>query len=165
MTRRSWRSRTTRAALAVGLSGVVALSSAALVATAGATRNATKARVVARIQKTSKYGKILVTTRGMTLYTYASDTRAHSNCNGACLAIWPPLTVPKGIKPVAKGVRGLQVIVRANGVRQVTYKGWPLYTYVNDKTRGVISGNAVSNFYVAKLTVKAARSTSGGSGW
>jgi len=108
MTRRSWKSRTTRAALALALSGTVALSSVALVATAGASRNASKARVVARIHKTSKYGKILVTTRGMTLYTYASDTRAHSNCNGACLAIWPPLTVPKGIKPVAKGVRGLQ---------------------------------------------------------
>ena len=52
-----------------------------------------------------------------------------------------------------------------NGVRQVTHKGWPLYTYVNDRTRGVISGNAVSNFYVAKLTLKAAHSTTSGSSW
>jgi len=165
MTKRSWKTRTARAAFVLGLSGLVSLSSVALVATAGASRNATKAREVVRIEHTAKYGKVLVTKRGMALYTYASDTRAHSNCNGACLVIWPPLTVAKGIKPVAKGVRGLSVIVRSNGVRQVTYKGWPLYTYVNDKRRGVIAGNAVSNFCVATLTIKAAHSTASGSGW
>jgi len=28
----------------------------------------------------------------------------------------------------------------------MTSRGSPLYTYVNDKQRGVIAGNAVSNF-------------------
>ena len=73
--------------------------------------------------------------------------------------------MPKGIKPVGRGVTGLSVIVRSNGVRQVTYKGWPLYTFVSDKTKGVISGNAVSNFYVAKLSIKAAASTPVSSGY
>ena len=155
--------RLVRVGVAFALAGVMASASVASVV--GAANNATKTREVVRIQTTSKYGKVLFTMKGFALYVYSHDTRLHSNCAGACLVIWPPLTVPKGIKPVGRGVTGLSVIVRSNGVRQVTYKGWPLYIYVNDKKRGAVSGNAVSSFYAAKLTLKAAGSKSSGAAW
>ena len=116
-----------------------------------------------RIEHTASHGNVLFTKKGFALYTYAKDTRNHSNCNGSCLALWPILTLPKGLRPVGQGVSGLKVMVRPNGVRQVTYKGWPLYTYVKDTKRGVVRGNAVGSFHVAKVTLKAAKSASRGS--
>src|SRR2546428_13293545 len=36
-------------------------------------------------------GKILVDTKGLTLYTWAKDTDENSQCNDACATAWPPL--------------------------------------------------------------------------
>src|SRR5512141_1048334 len=38
-----------------------------------------------------KLGKVLVDSKGMTLYMFAKDTADKSNCNAGCLAAWPPL--------------------------------------------------------------------------
>ncbi len=53
----------------------------------------------------------------------------------------------------------LGVINDANGM-QVTYNGHPLYTFANDSTPGMVTGDNVNNFFVATTTL----STIGGSG-
>ena len=48
----------------------------------------TKATVVAA---KSPLGRILVDSRGITLYDFPKDQGTTSSCYGACAALWPPL--------------------------------------------------------------------------
>ena len=112
----------------------------------------TPRQLVVKILSTRPYGKILVSVKGFALYTYSRDTRNHSNCNGQCLGVWPPLTLAKGIVPAGRGVSDLGVIVRSNGKRQVTYRGRPLYFFASDTRAGQTKGQGVGNFSVAKLS-------------
>ncbi len=126
--------------------------------------SAAKTRVEVKVAGSS-LGKVLFTTSDMALYTYDRDTKDHSNCNGSCLSAWPALTVPKGVTPTARGVRGLGVMVRSNGERQVTWDGKPLYRFVSD-TKGKVTGNGVAGFSAARVGAKTTKSstttTSGG---
>ena len=57
-------------------------------------------------------------------------------------------------KPTASGVRGKVVSVMQPGGRQVSYKGHFLYTFVSDSP-GHVTGQGVSNFFVATPNVRA----------
>jgi predicted lipoprotein with Yx(FWY)xxD motif len=46
--------------------------------------------------------------------------------------------VRKGVKPA--GVQGLATVKRPDGRRQVTFRGGPLYFFVQDKKRGDVNG-------------------------
>jgi predicted lipoprotein with Yx(FWY)xxD motif len=91
-------------------------------------------------------GKILKTTKGLTLYVFAPDTPNTSTCNGSCAKYWPPYTVPAGTKPAAKiaGVPGtFGVAMRKDGTEQLTYDRAPLYTFVQDKDSGDAYGQGL----------------------
>jgi predicted lipoprotein with Yx(FWY)xxD motif len=64
------------------------------------------------------------------VYTYSNDGLTSSACTGACARQWPPL-LTSGQPAVGKGVYSSYVssIIRADGSRQVTYDGQPLYLY------------------------------------
>jgi len=96
-------------------------------------------------------GSIVVDGKGMTLYMFAPDTRNVSNCEGPCLAAWPPVLLPKGgtladVKLEASGLRRLLLgqAMRADGTAQVTYNGWPLYYWVKDTKPGDVTGQNVN---------------------
>jgi predicted lipoprotein with Yx(FWY)xxD motif len=94
--------------------------------------------------KTAKIGGVSVLTnaKGFTLYWFAPDTPAKSNCNGACAGYWPPVT---GTPAAGPGVPGkLGTIKRSDGATQATYNGHPLYTYVADTAPGQAHGNNVN---------------------
>lgn len=97
---------------------------------------------------TSKLGKILVTSSGRTLYAFKLDSKGKSNCTGSCATIWPPLT---GTPHAGPGVSAskLGTISRGRGVRQITYAGHPLYTFVSDSGSST-KGQGVNNFFVVK---------------
>jgi predicted lipoprotein with Yx(FWY)xxD motif len=80
-------------------------------------------------------GKILVTSRGFTLYAFTRDTRNHDKCMSikGCAKIWP-LLKKNGRLVAGKGVNAalLGSISLPNDVRQVTYAGHPLYMYSQD---------------------------------
>jgi predicted lipoprotein with Yx(FWY)xxD motif len=88
-------------------------------------------------------GKVLVDPKGMTLYYFQKDQKGSgkSKCEGACAGAWPPLTT-SGAPEVMAGVKSsmLGTIKRADGTMQVTYAGWPLYTFVEDKKPGEDNG-------------------------
>lgn len=98
-------------------------------------------RVVAKTARDAKLGKtVLVSTKGLTLYSLSAERRGRFICtNSFCLSLWTPLVVPKGTAPV--GVRGLGTLRRPDGRVQVTYRGGPLYTFVEDHKPGDIKGN------------------------
>lgn len=96
------------------------------------------------------HGPILVDGRGMTLYLFANDSENVSNCSGTCAINWPPLIVAYGDPVAGPGVDGkLALIERADGSRQVTYNGMPLYGWINDQQPGDTTGHGVGgNWFV-----------------
>jgi predicted lipoprotein with Yx(FWY)xxD motif len=76
---------------------------------------------------------------GFTLYWFAPDTPAASKCYSSCAAYWPPVT---GTAAAGRGLPGkVATITRADGSRQPTYDGHPLYTYIGDTAPGQAHGN------------------------
>ncbi|AXG82240.1 hypothetical protein DVK44_00140 [Streptomyces paludis] len=94
------------------------------------------------------YGDVLVNHRDHTLYLFEADKRDKSNCTGSCEKTWRPLLVKNKPEAGTGGVRAklLGTITRANGVKQVTYDGHPLYTYQGDHHPGEAHGQAKNEF-------------------
>jgi predicted lipoprotein with Yx(FWY)xxD motif len=94
-------------------------------------------------------GPYLVDKNGISLYDFEIDTSTQSKCvQAACVSFWPVFTVTSGA-PVASGkVRAslLGTITRADGTKQVTYNGHPLYYFKNDKAAGDIKGQKLNAF-------------------
>ena len=100
----------------------------------------------------SKYGKILVDSKGMTLYVDEKDKPGAPACTGACLTAWPPLTA-SGTPTAATGVTGkLATAMAADGTTQVTVNGSPLYRWQSDKKAGDVTGQDVNGFYVVQAS-------------
>jgi predicted lipoprotein with Yx(FWY)xxD motif len=108
----------------------------------------------------TKFGRVLVTGSGMSLYTFSGDglpfsaTGLQLNCtalnkaaNGTpCTVAWPPLLATGRL--VARGgvhQKGLGSVTR-NGVTQVTYFGKPVYGFINDTAAGQINGEDIAAF-------------------
>jgi predicted lipoprotein with Yx(FWY)xxD motif len=126
------------------LSAVTALVSLALLSGALAATGPQAARVSAA---SSSLGKIIVDSHGRTLYLFEKDQRGRSACSGSCAMYWPPV-ITRG-KPIAgRGLKSslLGTIRRANGARQVTYAGHPLYRYALDTKAGQTNGEGLQDF-------------------
>jgi predicted lipoprotein with Yx(FWY)xxD motif len=92
-------------------------------------------------------GKALVDSKGFTLYYFKKDKGGKSACYGACAQVWPPLTT--GGAPVAKNgaeASKLGTTKRNDGTVEVTYAGWPLYTYEADRKPGEANGTDIKSF-------------------
>lgn len=95
----------------------------------------------------SGVGTVLVDSNGMTLYYFEKDKGGKSACYGECASAWPPLTTSG--EPEATGraeSSKLGTTKRSDGTMQVTYAGWPLYTYVQDTKPGEANGTDVKAF-------------------
>jgi predicted lipoprotein with Yx(FWY)xxD motif len=93
-------------------------------------------------------GTALVDGAGRTLYLFEADTGATSTCNGQCAQVWPPLldtgTPIRASGDVQAGLLG--TTTRADGTRQVTYHGHPLYYFMGDKKPGDAHGQGINRF-------------------
>ena len=96
--------------------------------------------------RSTAYGTILVNSKGYTLYLWVKDKRNKSTCSGACLAVWPFVLIPG--KPTAgPGVnQKLLGTIKVKGGDEVTYNGWPLYTFASDTKPGAITGEGNTSF-------------------
>ncbi|MBB4736766.1 putative lipoprotein with Yx(FWY)xxD motif [Actinoplanes octamycinicus] len=94
-----------------------------------------------------KMGKVVEDQDGFVLYRFDNDgdDPSKSNCNGDCAKVWPPAVTNDG-KPKLKGVdqKLVGTVTRADGTKQLTLKGWPLYRYVGDKKPGDWKGQNVN---------------------
>ena len=93
-------------------------------------------------------GKAWVDTKGMALYTFDKDAAGKSNCNDKCAAEWPPLPVVDGSQPSGDWT----IIARDDGSKQWAFKGKPLYTFVDDKQAGKVTGDGDEGFHLAKAS-------------
>jgi predicted lipoprotein with Yx(FWY)xxD motif len=172
------RIRAFRWLLPLGLLAVAG-AGAAMAATSTGSSGAT-----VKAAKVAKFGMVLVSSSGKTLYRYTPDKKGKSVCSGSCAAFWPPLVV-KG-KSVCSGscaafwpplvVKGkptagagansglLGTVKRANGVLQVSYAGYPLYFYAGDKKAGDVKGQGYQSRWYVVNTKGALVKSGGGSG-
>jgi predicted lipoprotein with Yx(FWY)xxD motif len=92
-------------------------------------------------------GPILIDSEGRTLYLWQADTGAKSTCTGACASAWPPL-VTTGKPTAGSGVRSslLATTNRADGTKQVTYNGHPLYRFEGDTAPRQTNGQGSTGF-------------------
>jgi predicted lipoprotein with Yx(FWY)xxD motif len=100
----------------------------------------------------AKYGSLLATANGMTLYHYTLDKHGVIACTGTCAKFWPPLLVKVGAKPNAgSGINAskLGTVKRPNGTIQVVYAGFPLYRFSGDKRAGAVQGQGVDGKWFA----------------
>ncbi|HVW43778.1 MAG TPA: SCO0930 family lipoprotein [Amycolatopsis sp.] len=88
---------------------------------------------------------VLTDQNGMTLYLFTKDSRkpAKSNCDGACATAWPPLTVAGSLQINGIDPKLVGTVDRADGTKQVTVGGWPVYRYAKDTAPGQAGGHAV----------------------
>jgi predicted lipoprotein with Yx(FWY)xxD motif len=97
--------------------------------------------------KVGDLGTVLVDSQGLTLYDFHKDKGSTSSCYGPCAAAWPPLLTegnPQAQGPADRSMLGMTK--RKDGTVQVTYNGWPLYTYAGDQSPGEANGNDIDQF-------------------
>ena len=103
----------------------------------------------------AKFGTMLVSGTGRTLYRYTVDSKGVNRCSGvaACSKYWPPLLVKATVKPTAgTGVTASllgTIKAKAAGMRQVTYAGFPLYTFAGDAKAGQVNGEGFEKSWYA----------------
>ncbi|HZT53476.1 MAG TPA: hypothetical protein VE995_03765 [Gaiellaceae bacterium] len=95
----------------------------------------------------TRLGRVLVDSRGHTLYLFENDRRGRSTCYGRCARFWPPLlerrrpTLGPGVERSLVGATR-----RRNGALQLTYRRHPLYAYRLDRRPGQANGEGVQAF-------------------
>jgi predicted lipoprotein with Yx(FWY)xxD motif len=94
-----------------------------------------------------KLGQILVDGKGMTLYLFVADKGTASTCYTSCAQYWPPvLTTGAPLAGTGAQASLLGTTRRTDGKVEVTYKGHPLYYFLNDKKVGDTTGQGVDGF-------------------
>ena len=94
-------------------------------------------------------GTYLVNQTGFTLYYSINDDPVNgtSSCYDNCSEIWPPfyaenLTVARGLKAA-----DFSMINRTDGLKQIAFKGWPLYLYSQDTKPNDVYGQSVDEVW------------------
>ncbi|HHB79284.1 MAG TPA: hypothetical protein ENK85_08635, partial [Saprospiraceae bacterium] len=97
-------------------------------------------------------GQILVDANGNTLYYFTKDAEPDASaCTGGCVTNWPVFHASNPAVGTGLDANDFGEFTRADGAMQTTYKGWPLYYFVNDANPGDTNGEAKNNvWFVAK---------------
>lgn len=87
-------------------------------------------------------GDALAGPNGMTLYILTKDTSGTSTCTtGACAAAWPALVGDGSAVQAGSGISGTWgTATWADGTKQVTHNGQPLYYFSGDTAAGDSNG-------------------------
>jgi len=93
----------------------------------------------------SKLGWVLAEASGFVVYT---------SCTGACAAIWPAVTGIPQVGPAASLPYTLGTVTMANGGKQITYNGYPLYTLKGARALSTKGDGIEGKWHVIKLSKK-----------
>jgi predicted lipoprotein with Yx(FWY)xxD motif len=89
---------------------------------------------------------VLVNGAGHALYMFVPDAQKSVTCSIVCLRSWPLVSVPAGTKPKVGSkvepalVGTIKASVLTSDQEAVTYNRWPLYTYADDISPHMTSG-------------------------
>ncbi len=132
--------------LIIAIAGAVTLVTGITVAMeASAGMGATSKSGTVVVKQVGSLGPILVSAKGLALYTNSQDGKGMPVCTGACVSFWKPLIASKA--PTVSSLAGKFALVkRGGGSEQVTYKGKPLYTFAPDKP-GQVKGDGAHDAF------------------
>lgn len=131
----------------LAIAGIVALALAGCAPTAPPSADAPSGGPLHA--RSTSLGEIVVNGADMTAYVFDSDIAGSgdSACTGSCVGQWPAITTDSAT-PVVEGITGtIGTIELANGQKQVTLGGLPLYTYAGDSIPGDTNGQGVSGIW------------------
>ncbi len=126
-------------------------SSASGATSSGSSKSAPAATGKDLATGTTSLGNVVVDGKGHTVYLFTKDTAGSgkSACTGQCSSIWPAVTTTSAT-PTVQGVTGkVGTITLADGTKQVTLGGWPLYTFASDSSAGAVGGQGVMGIWWA----------------
>jgi predicted lipoprotein with Yx(FWY)xxD motif len=83
----------------------------------------------------------------MTLYIFTKDQENKNSCTGECLKNWPIFHAEKITSPAGSSQKEYGEFTRADGAKQGTFKGWPLYYFLGDKAQGDTKGQGVKQVW------------------
>lgn len=98
-------------------------------------------------------GKVLIDDKGFTLYTFKNDVAGDgkSAVPAAILPNWPPLVATAAATKGAGVTGDLGTATLDDGTKVVTYKGLPLYHFINDEAPGDTKGDKVADIWFVAL--------------
>ena len=108
----------------------------------------------------SNLGWVLAEANGQVVYTYGADSKGGTpTCTGSCASLWPAVTgLP--MASAADALPGtLSTVASANGAKQITYNGMPLYTFKGAKPLSTKGNGVQGKWHVIKLPASAITST------
>lgn len=149
--RRLARRNTTRLCTLLVLAGLsIVIAACGSSPQSSSTSNTTRTKPVRVDAKYLSEAKatVLVNASGYALYMFLPDHQRSVTCNVTCIASWPPMTITPGNHPEAgSGVKEglLGTVPLSSGFRVVTYNRWPLYTYQDDVSPGMVTGQGIDN--------------------
>ena len=104
------------------------------------------------IVERSKLGWVLAEASGMVVYTYRGDTKGGSpTCTGGCAALWPAVTGVPMVSTADTLPGTLGTTTTANGAKQITYNGYPLYTLSGAGAYSTKGNGMEGKWHVIKL--------------
>ena len=104
----------------------------------------------------SNLGWVLAEANGLVVYTYRGDTKNGSpTCTGACAALWPAVTGVPQVSPADTLPGQLGTVTMADGAKQITYNGYPLYTLKGARALSTKGNGMEGKWHVIKLSKSA----------
>jgi len=104
-----------------------------------------------KLVENATFGNILTDSDGISLYFFSDDAKDTSACLDGCLNIWPVFYTENLVLNAGLDIADFETITRADGAKQTTYKGWPLYYYVSDVNTGdTLGDNVGEEWFIAK---------------
>jgi predicted lipoprotein with Yx(FWY)xxD motif len=107
---------------------------------------------IVTLRSNATLGTYLADKNGRSLYFFSDDANGQNNCSGGCATLWPVYSA--GNLTATQIDAGLNFAdfgsITISGGTQLTYKGWPLYTYSPNGTAeaaGQVSGDGVGGIW------------------
>ncbi|PRH79233.1 hypothetical protein C6N75_10660 [Streptomyces solincola] len=103
------------------------------------------------VAEDAKLGEVLTDAEGRTLYRFDKDSAnpPKSACEGDCATAWPVVAAEGAKAPAGVDAALLGEVTRADGVKQLTVDGWPVYRYAKDTQPGDVKGQGVGGTWYA----------------
>jgi predicted lipoprotein with Yx(FWY)xxD motif len=101
----------------------------------------------------SKLGWVLAMAKdGLVVYTYSGDSKGGTpTCTGTCAAVWPAVTGVPMVSSADTLPGTLGTVTMANGAKQITYNGYPLYILKGEGPFSTAGQGLEGKWHVIKL--------------